>query len=79
MAQYRNKAPPHLVPPYLTEQGFRIPTERERSLSNQRVSCVYIGESSKGEELVKGEEQFRDNPVVESDQKQPMLIQDLSE
>ena len=53
MARYWNKATPHLVPPDPTSRGDRIPTERERSLSNWMVYSAGGGEARKGTELVK--------------------------
>ena len=79
MVRHRNKSPPHQAPLEPTPRGFRIPTERERRLSNLKVLCLGGGEASRDKELGKGEEQVKDNPLIKGDRKQPMLIRDLSE
>ena len=81
MERYQNKAPSHLAPPDPTAQGIKMPTLRERRLSNCRVLCVRCGEARKwkklGKESGKGEVKY--NPVSEGYRKQTMVLQDLSE
>ena len=79
MARYKNKAQTHLDTPDPTAQAVNITTEKDRRLSNWRLSCVGGWEASKGKESGKGEEQVKDNPVSEGDWKHPILLWYLSE
>ena len=64
-------SPTHLAPPEPTAQGVRMPTYRERRISNRRVLWVGVGEAHKGKEfgkeLGKGEVKYK--LVSEEDQK----------
>ena len=79
MARYRDKAPPHLVSPDLTARGVRMPTERERRLSNRRVYNVGVSEARKGKELEKepGKVEVKYNMVSKGDWQQPIALHNL--
>ena len=79
MAQYIKMAPPHLVLLYLIEQEVRITMKRDRRLTSQILLYVRGGETSKGKESRKGEDQVKDNPVSEGDQKWLILLRYLWE